>query len=48
MAYSENIVNIKKISDKYNLSLIFRFNPNLLYCELCGFLGGALFASLHN
>ena len=34
MANSENIVNIKKISDKRNLSLISPININLLFYEL--------------
>ena len=34
MADSENIVNIKKISDKHNLPLISPININLLFYEL--------------
>ncbi len=47
MEISENIVNIKKISDKHNLSLISPININLLFYELqfCGHR--AVFPGVH-
>ena len=39
MADSENMVNIKKISDKHNLPLTDPFNPNLLICKLRFLIG---------
>ena len=43
----ENIVNIKKISDKHDLSLICPFNFNLLICKLWSFLPCAVFRGVH-